>query len=68
MIIGISREAGADEDDFHMFKRRKAAVEKDEKVEDRVKRSIDLKAGAHTGIVKSFGAPAVKSTKKVVYF
>jgi hypothetical protein len=33
-----------------------------------VKRSIDLKAGAHTGIVKSFGPPAVKSTKKVVYF
>jgi len=32
-VLGTGREAGADEDDFHTFKRRTTEVERDEKQE-----------------------------------
>jgi len=59
---------GADEDDFHTFKRRTAQIERDEKKEEKAKRMMDMKAGAHSGVVKAFGKPPVPPTKKVVYF
>jgi zinc finger CCHC domain-containing protein 9 len=54
-ILGIaSREAtGADEDDFHVLKRRKDEMERDEKTAEKIKRSLGAKAG---------------TAKKVVYF
>jgi hypothetical protein len=64
---GQGNDAGADEDDFHALKRRKIEVEEDEKRKDRVQRLANIKAGAHSGIVKSFGKSMVTS-KKVVMF
>ncbi|KAJ7046848.1 hypothetical protein C8F04DRAFT_211898 [Mycena alexandri] len=68
VMFGTGREAGADEDDFHTFKRRKVEVDYDEKQEVKMKRLIDVKAGAHSGIVKPFGTNPVKPIKKVVFF
>jgi zinc finger CCHC domain-containing protein 9 len=70
MLFAPSTEIdmGADEDDFHTFKRRTVQVRKDEKLEQKVKRAVDLKAGAHSGLVKAFGKVPVASTKKIVYF
>lgn len=70
MLFGpaIDNNVGADEDDFHIFKRRTAQIEKDEKKEEKAKRLIDMKAGAHSGVVKAFGKPADASKKKIVYF
>lgn len=67
-MLGTGREAGADEDDFHAFKRRKTEVERDERHEDKVKRLLDVKAGAHSGVVRPFGNVPSISVKKVVYF
>ena len=64
-MFGFDPDGGADEDDFHAFNRRKAEVEKGEKNEIKVKRSLGIKAGIHSGIVKSF---TPKSSKKVVFF
>lgn len=60
--------AGADEDDFHTFKRRTAQIDKDEKTEEKTKKLLDVKAGALSGIVKAYGKPTAASTKKVVFF
>lgn len=58
-LLGTGREAGADEDDFHMIRRRKLEIDRDEREEGKA-----LRAGAVTGVVE---APSVKP-KKVVYF
>ncbi|KAI0370291.1 hypothetical protein BV20DRAFT_966964 [Pilatotrama ljubarskyi] len=70
ILLGTGREAGADEDDFHTFKRINAEVDKAEKAEERAKRKAEVKVGAHSGVVKAFGdaAPAAKKKKKVVFF
>lgn len=65
--MGVGRNIGADEDDFHSFKRRKTEVDQGEKEEEKVKRLIDIKAGVHSGVLKSFGK-SVAPPKKVVYF
>ncbi|CAL1706267.1 unnamed protein product [Somion occarium] len=66
-FFGTGREAGADEDDFHTFKRRTAEVSHEEKVEEKLKKMRNVKVGAHSGVVKSFG-PTVVKPKKVVSF
>ncbi|KAJ6547627.1 hypothetical protein B0H19DRAFT_1033564 [Mycena capillaripes] len=66
-MFGLGREAGADEDDFHILKRRKTEVDRDEKQEVKMKRVVDVKAGSHSGIVKPFGINLVEP-KKVVFF
>ncbi|KAI0771851.1 hypothetical protein BD413DRAFT_546569 [Trametes elegans] len=69
ILLGTGREAGADEDDFHTFKRINAEVDKAEKVEERVKRRAEVKVGAHSGVVKAYGdAPPAGKKKKVVFF
>ncbi|KAL6299338.1 hypothetical protein BKA93DRAFT_608332 [Sparassis latifolia] len=68
LFLGTGREAGADEDDFHTFKRRNAEVDKSEKTEQRVKRQADVKVGVHTGVVRSFGMQPAVTKAKVVYF
>ncbi|KAJ7111578.1 hypothetical protein C8R43DRAFT_1041471 [Mycena crocata] len=67
VVFGVGREAGPDEDDFHTFERRKTEVDRDEKQEGKIKRSIDVMTGAHSGIVKSFAMNPIKP-KKVVFF
>lgn len=69
VMVGTGREAGADEDDFHTFKRVNAEVDHAEKAEERVKRRAEVKVGALTGVVKAFGeAPPVAKKKKVITF
>ncbi|KAF7985057.1 hypothetical protein HWV62_8907 [Athelia sp. TMB] len=60
--------AGADEDDFHTFKRRTAQIDREERTEEKTKKMLDLKAGALSGIVKAYGKPAVPPKKKAVVF
>ncbi|KAH7913282.1 hypothetical protein BJ138DRAFT_657062 [Hygrophoropsis aurantiaca] len=67
-LLGTGKDTGADEDDFHTFKRRNAEVDKDEKRDEKTKRIVDIKAGVHTGIVKAFGKPSIVASKKVVHF
>ncbi|KAF8557687.1 hypothetical protein OG21DRAFT_234877 [Imleria badia] len=68
-IFGTGGGAGADEDDFHTFKRKTAEVSNDERKEERQKKRLDVKAGLHTGTVKAFGKNQVSSKpKKVVFF
>ncbi|KAF9467430.1 hypothetical protein BDZ94DRAFT_1280427 [Collybia nuda] len=67
-VLGVSREAGADEDDFHVFKRHTTELNRGEKQEEKIKRSLDIKAGASSGIIKPFGNVSKPSTKKVVHF
>jgi len=64
-IIGSGHEAGADEDDFHLFKRHNTEVEREEKREEKAKRQLEVKSGVHSGIVKTFGKV---SAGKVVKF
>lgn len=80
--IGSGATPGGDEDDFHIFRRRKADVEKEEKDEIRTKRMANVKMGVSTGIVKSFpvfsnrtsvpkvdnSIPPARTAKNVVYF
>ncbi|KAF8894327.1 hypothetical protein CPB84DRAFT_1816117 [Gymnopilus junonius] len=66
-VFGTGKEAGADEDDFHSFKRRTTEIDRDEKKETKLKEMLDVKTGKHSGVVKAFGnAPA--PPKKVVVF
>ncbi|KZT06286.1 uncharacterized protein LAESUDRAFT_743455 [Laetiporus sulphureus 93-53] len=68
VFLGTGNGAGADEDDFHTFKRKNSEIDKSEKVEERLKKQAKIKVGAHSGVVKSFGKVPVAETKKVVYF
>ena len=68
-MLGTGREAGPDEDDFHIFKRRTAMLDRDEKQATKRKQMHELRAGAHSGIVKAFGnVPATAKKNKVVVF
>jgi zinc finger CCHC domain-containing protein 9 len=67
-IFGTGSGAGADEDDFHSFKRKNVEVSKDEKKEDRRRKRLDVRAGLHTGTVKAFGGQVSTKPKNVVFF
>ncbi|KAG0700829.1 hypothetical protein DFH29DRAFT_929889 [Suillus ampliporus] len=69
-FFGTGHGAGADEDDFHTFKRRNADVDRDMKKDERAKKRADVKVGPYTGTVKAFGTPPVGNSGKVkvVYF
>lgn len=67
-LFGTGKDAGADEDDFHTFKRRTAEVNREEKVEEKLKKMQNIKVGAHSGVVKPFGAVLAPKPKKVVTF
>lgn len=67
LFLGTGRDAGADEDDFHTYKRNSTQLNKEEKGDQRRKRLQDVKVGAYTGTIKPYGqVPAHKS--KVVNF
>lgn len=68
-FLGTGQSAGADEDDFHTFKRRNADIDRDIKKDERAKKRADVKFAPYTGTVKAFGTPVGNSAKvKVVYF
>jgi zinc finger CCHC domain-containing protein 9 len=66
-FVGTGAEAGADEDDFHTFKRKSAEVGKEEKAEERRKKGVAVKVGAFSGTAQAFGRP-LQRPKKVVVF
>ena len=66
-LVGTGAEAGADEDDFHTFRRKNLELTKEEKAEERMKKQQALKVGAHSGVVKAFGRP-IQKLQKVVTF
>ena len=67
LFVGTGRGAGADEDDFHTFRRKTVEVSRDESRDERRIKKADIKVAAHSGVVKSFGQAPAK-TKKIVTF
>lgn len=65
--MGTGGQAGADEDDFHTFRRKRQEVEKEVVTQDKKRQLLQVNTGAYSGVIKSFGA-AQKPVKKVVYF
>jgi zinc finger CCHC domain-containing protein 9 len=65
-VIGMTREAGADEDDFHAFKRTTTELERIERSKERERKDLGVKKGALSGTVVKSGK--VPSTKMVVVF
>jgi hypothetical protein len=61
-FLGTGREAGADEDDFHMIRRRNLEIDGDEREKTKA-----LRAGAVAGVVKASGRTSVKPKKVVVF-
>ncbi|KAI0030780.1 hypothetical protein K488DRAFT_79454 [Vararia minispora EC-137] len=68
VFLGIGREAGADEDDFHTFRRKNVQVDRELQGEERIRKSAKVRAGKHSGIVKAFGFVPQAKAKKVVNF
>jgi zinc finger CCHC domain-containing protein 9 len=66
-FIGIGSGAGADEDDFHTFKRKNLEVNKEERDNERRKKQQLIKVAAHSGVVKAFGR-TTQTPRKVVHF
>lgn len=66
-MLGTGKEAGADEDDFHTFKRKTGEVEREEKQEEKAKRLLGVKVGLHSG-VKLSGQIRPTAGKRVVFF
>jgi len=66
-VIGAGDQLGADEDDFHTFRRRKHEVEKSLAREETKQKLFQTKTSAHSGVSKAFGTTP-KAAKKVVNF
>lgn len=67
IFLGTGTEAGADEDDFHTFKRKTAEVAKEERADERRRQTSAVKVGAFTGARRVVGRTA-PAPKKVVSF
>jgi zinc finger CCHC domain-containing protein 9 len=68
VFLGGGHEAGADEDDFHIFRRKNTEVDREIQGEERVRKMAHVREGKHSGIVKAFGAAPQAKPKKVVNF
>jgi len=66
MMIGTARGAGADEDDFHTFKRTTTELDRAEKRMEKVKKMLEVKKGVVSGAMVRLGN--VPLPKKVVFF
>jgi len=65
--MGVERNIGADEDDFHVIGRRKQELDKEDRKVEKIQKSMDVRVGAQSGGLKMSGkAPA--NLKKVVFF
>ncbi|KAI0081976.1 hypothetical protein K474DRAFT_1634682 [Panus rudis PR-1116 ss-1] len=67
-FFGTGKDAGADEDDFHIIKRKTADLNKEEKMAEKSKKVLDVKVGVHTGVMKNFGLALSSKPKKIVTF
>lgn len=66
VVIGSACEAGADEDDFHAFKRTTTQLDRTEKLKENTRRELGVKKGALSGtVVKPGNLPGAR---KVVIF
>lgn len=68
VFVGTGQDGGADEDDFHSFKRKTQEVDKAEKMGEKARRNARVKVAAHSGVVKPFRDSASASKKKKVVF
>lgn len=68
LVLGLDQDLGADEDDFHSFKRRKTEVDKSEQRD--VKQMGQVKMGVMSGVFTAAPARAgpPQRQKNVVYF
>ncbi|KAI0084925.1 hypothetical protein BDY19DRAFT_997326 [Irpex rosettiformis] len=66
-LVGTGMEAGADEDDFHTFRRKNLEISKEEKADERRKKQQAVKVGARSGVVKAFGRTVQKPHKVVIF-
>jgi zinc finger CCHC domain-containing protein 9 len=66
-FVGTGGTAGADEDDFHTFKRTTDEVEREQKHIEKAMKMTAVKVGVHSGKPRTSGSVAVK-LKKVVNF
>jgi zinc finger CCHC domain-containing protein 9 len=60
-FLGTGNEAGADEDDFHMIRRRNLEIDEEEREEAKA-----LRAGALAGVVKTSGGTSFKAKRCVL--
>ncbi|KAG7099058.1 hypothetical protein E1B28_000933 [Marasmius oreades] len=67
-VIGVERDIGGDEDDFHIIGRRKQELDKEEKRDEKIHKSMNIKVGAQSGVMKSCGKVTAPQAKTVVYF
>ncbi|KAI6002847.1 hypothetical protein EDD15DRAFT_2157147 [Pisolithus albus] len=67
-IFGTGKEAGADEDDFHVFKRKNAEVSNDEKGEDKQRKRVEVQTEAHMHTLERRLPDTPAKVKKIVYF
>ena len=68
-VFGTGREAGADEDDFHTFKRKNVEVDREVQSEEKSRKMAAVRVGKHSGAARVFGpAPPPAKPKKVVTF
>jgi zinc finger CCHC domain-containing protein 9 len=68
MIIGTASGTGADEDDFHTFKRTTIALDRAERREEATKKMLAVKKGVVSGVIVRSGNVPIPSAKKVVMF
>ncbi|KAM6491838.1 zinc knuckle family protein [Amanita muscaria] len=73
LVLGTGKDAGADEDDFHILNRNKRDVDWEERQSTKKRKEMDVKVGAHSGLVKAFPvetrpAKGTKAVRKVVNF
>ncbi|XP_006459613.1 hypothetical protein AGABI2DRAFT_66090, partial [Agaricus bisporus var. bisporus H97] len=66
-LMGTSDKPGADEDDFHTFRRNRHEIEKEAIEQEKRTRLLQGKVGARPDIVKPFRTAPIP-TKKVVFF
>ncbi|PPR04375.1 hypothetical protein CVT26_004213 [Gymnopilus dilepis] len=66
-LVGTGDAAGADEDDFHLLKRKTTEIDRDEKKEAKVKQMLDIRTGKHSGVVRAFGSVQAPPKKVVVF-
>jgi hypothetical protein len=66
-VMGTRDQPGADEDDFHMFRRRRQEVEKETVDQEKKTRQLQVKHGTVLGITKP-SRVTLKPVKRVVFF
>ncbi|KAL0579378.1 hypothetical protein V5O48_002654 [Marasmius crinis-equi] len=65
-VMGMERNVGADEDDFHAIGRMKQELDKEDRKVEKIQKTLDVRVGAQSGAVKVNGKAPVKA--KVVHF